>query len=194
MCCKLKERHARSFFDRLLLPDVTWNKRALSVVNIHLHIKLSSYHRTDSWIPLFISFSIACDLPPKISPCKAYIERYYYDKETGICQIFSHRGCQVKMQTIFLPKKTVRQIKVPTVVFITIYLFHCHLIFMCCFFPFLVCEQPRDPGPCKAHVKRYYYDQETDTCKDFIYGGCEGNRNNFKTEEECKRICISVLV
>ena len=34
-------------------------------------------------------------------------------------------------------------------------------------------------GPCKASLVRYYYDQATQSCSPFLYGGCKGNDNNF---------------
>lgn len=40
-------------------------------------------------------------------------------------------------------------------------------------------------------MERYYFDQETKTCKTFIYGGCYGNGNNFDTEEHCLKVCVA---
>ncbi|XP_073488720.1 carboxypeptidase inhibitor SmCI-like [Aquarana catesbeiana] len=162
-----------------------------------------------------------CDLPPDKGPCKKSIERYYYDQKTGTCKTFIYGGCGGNYNN-FETKKNCELLCVPvceqpldpgSCKKHMQHYYYDHKMGTCETFIYRgcggnsnnfatkgdceafcipVCEQPRDPGPCKAHVKRYYYDQETETCKDFIYGGCEGNRNNFKTEEECKRICISV--
>jgi hypothetical protein len=35
----------------------------------------------------------------------------------------------------------------------------------------------------------YAYDNETDSCNQFIYGGCQGNGNRFSTKEECMTSC-----
>ncbi|KAL1467938.1 hypothetical protein MTO96_041811, partial [Rhipicephalus appendiculatus] len=51
------------------------------------------------------------------------------------------------------------------------------------------CSPKPDAGPCRASVKRYYFDTAFGTCLTFIYGGCEGNPNNYETEEECKASC-----
>ncbi|KAF8763257.1 KappaPI-stichotoxin-Shd2a like protein [Argiope bruennichi] len=51
------------------------------------------------------------------------------------------------------------------------------------------CEKAPDSGMCRGYFPRYYYDPEAGQCKEFIYGGCGGNLNNFKTEEECKNRC-----
>ena len=36
------------------------------------------------------------------------------------------------------------------------------------------CSLQPDPGPCEAHMPRYYYDQTEKKCKEFIWGGCHG--------------------
>ena len=47
-----------------------------------------------------------------------------------------------------------------------------------------------DPGPCKAHYEMWYYDPEWKECEVFIYGGCDGNYNNFYTKEDCEYACM----
>ncbi|PAV59528.1 hypothetical protein WR25_16330 [Diploscapter pachys] len=51
------------------------------------------------------------------------------------------------------------------------------------------CQQPITVGPCKALIKRWAFDQKTKKCSEFGYGGCQGNENNFKTLDECKKTC-----
>ncbi|XP_069816739.1 trypsin inhibitor-like [Dendropsophus ebraccatus] len=52
------------------------------------------------------------------------------------------------------------------------------------------CQFPEDKGPCEAFMPRYFYDAERKKCNRFIYGGCQGNDNNFKTLEECEQACL----
>ena len=40
-----------------------------------------------------------------------------------------------------------------------------------------VCEQPLDGGPCQGEFPRWFYDDQTGECKNFTYGGCQGNQN-----------------
>lgn len=51
------------------------------------------------------------------------------------------------------------------------------------------CELQPVTGRCRARLIRYYYDVNAGACKKFIYGGCEGNDNNFKTVEKCQTAC-----
>lgn len=53
-----------------------------------------------------------------------------------------------------------------------------------------VCEQkPFEVGMCKAAFPRWSFNQETSMCEEFTYGGCNGNKNNFETKEECVKAC-----
>uniref|UniRef100_UPI0037E850D1 low-density lipoprotein receptor-related protein 11 isoform X1 n=1 Tax=Semicossyphus pulcher TaxID=241346 RepID=UPI0037E850D1 len=45
-------------------------------------------------------------------------------------------------------------------------------------------------GPCKGNFPRWYYDQTAGACKHFLYGGCQGNHNNFLQESDCVSECI----
>uniref|UniRef100_A0A3Q0R227 BPTI/Kunitz inhibitor domain-containing protein n=1 Tax=Amphilophus citrinellus TaxID=61819 RepID=A0A3Q0R227_AMPCI len=54
----------------------------------------------------------------------------------------------------------------------------------------LGCHQPLDPGPCRQYVVRWYYNPEANTCAQYWYGGCQGNKNNFETEVNCRNTCI----
>ncbi|CAG2212152.1 PAPLN [Mytilus edulis] len=61
-----------------------------------------------------------------------------------------------------------------------------------------VCDLKKDVGPCNARMSRYHYDVDSGECKQFFYGGCDGNENNFKTKQECftdceKRVCTLVV-
>ncbi|XP_007938042.1 tissue factor pathway inhibitor 2 [Orycteropus afer afer] len=52
-----------------------------------------------------------------------------------------------------------------------------------------ICLLPPDEGPCRALIPSYYYDRYTQSCHQFMYGGCEGNANNFETWEACDKAC-----
>ncbi|XP_072031968.1 uncharacterized protein [Amphiura filiformis] len=52
-----------------------------------------------------------------------------------------------------------------------------------------ICQQPLEKGPCEALFYHWGYDNEQGKCVEFEYGGCEGNKNNFDSEDECQRRC-----
>ena len=52
-----------------------------------------------------------------------------------------------------------------------------------------ICNLPKEIGPCKAHTRRYYFDDVFGECTEFFYGGCGGNANNFETLAECQATC-----
>lgn len=51
------------------------------------------------------------------------------------------------------------------------------------------CDQPKEEGPCRGSYSRWYFNKETGTCQEFLYGGCKANSNNFPTEAACKQQC-----
>ncbi len=52
-----------------------------------------------------------------------------------------------------------------------------------------VCTLSVQRGRCLGNHARFYFDIASGRCLDFIYGGCEGNENNFETIEECRKTC-----
>lgn len=51
------------------------------------------------------------------------------------------------------------------------------------------CTAPPDVGRCEAAFGRWYHDPTTGLCRPFIYGGCEGNANNYQSLEACQAAC-----
>ncbi|KAI8042639.1 male accessory gland serine protease inhibitor-like [Drosophila gunungcola] len=42
---------------------------------------------------------------------------------------------------------------------------------------------------CAAHMPSFSYHVDTNSCQDFLYGGCGGNDNRFGNKEECEQKC-----
>uniref|UniRef100_A0A3Q4HFX8 BPTI/Kunitz inhibitor domain-containing protein n=1 Tax=Neolamprologus brichardi TaxID=32507 RepID=A0A3Q4HFX8_NEOBR len=53
------------------------------------------------------------------------------------------------------------------------------------------CHLPQAPGPCRGLVSRFFFDSSSQECKQFYYGGCFGNANNFRTMAECQAKCLN---
>ncbi|KAK7473996.1 hypothetical protein BaRGS_00034765 [Batillaria attramentaria] len=51
------------------------------------------------------------------------------------------------------------------------------------------CHLPAVPGLCRGYFPRFFYNNRSGKCEEFIYGGCGGNANNFMTEEVCTEAC-----
>ena len=52
-----------------------------------------------------------------------------------------------------------------------------------------VCLLPGSAGACRAGFPRYYYNAVDERCLLFSYGGCGGNKNNFRSKAECEFAC-----
>lgn len=51
------------------------------------------------------------------------------------------------------------------------------------------CSADPEPGLCKRYCPRYYFDPTEYKCKQFIYGCCGGNSNNYLTQQACLNVC-----
>jgi hypothetical protein len=104
-------------------------------------------------------------LEKKIGLCKAAKLRFYYDTKKGKCQGFIWGGCQPNENNFATMKACNMACKTH------------------------VCTLPMTAGPCKRAVQRFYFDGTTNECKEFIWGGCKSNGNNFKSVKACKAKC-----
>ncbi|KAK2846444.1 hypothetical protein Q5P01_009443 [Channa striata] len=56
----------------------------------------------------------------------------------------------------------------------------------------IICRQPVKVGSCRAAFPKFFYNVTDQSCSSFIYGGCEGNGNNFDSKDECEKTCTGV--
>ena len=52
------------------------------------------------------------------------------------------------------------------------------------------CSLPQESGPCLAYMPSFFFDPITGKCEEFIFGGCGGNLNRFRTIQDCREACI----
>ncbi|MEM7245767.1 MAG: BPTI/Kunitz domain-containing protein [Acidobacteriota bacterium] len=106
-----------------------------------------------------------CRLDPDVGPCDGVCPRWHFDDESGTCQLFDWGCCGGNANNFETESECLRACQVD------------------------VCLLPADPGPCEAAIPRWYFDATTGNCEEFLYGGCEGNGNNFETQRECELHC-----
>lgn len=51
------------------------------------------------------------------------------------------------------------------------------------------CFLSPDPGSCNDFFPEFYYDSAEGLCKEFLFGGCEGNENRFRSIFACRETC-----
>ncbi|XP_036928127.1 kunitz-type protease inhibitor 1a [Acanthopagrus latus] len=51
------------------------------------------------------------------------------------------------------------------------------------------CMAPKKIGPCRGSFPRWHYNAASETCEQFIFGGCRENLNNYLTSDECTNAC-----
>ncbi|CAM4511014.1 unnamed protein product, partial [Lepidochelys kempii] len=51
------------------------------------------------------------------------------------------------------------------------------------------CRLPMDEGFCLHYTLLWYYHGEANACRPFVFGGCGGNSNRFKSKLTCERWC-----
>ena len=51
------------------------------------------------------------------------------------------------------------------------------------------CLLPKQEGICRASLFRFYFNDATKKCQTFLFGGCRGNLNNFRSLQECHETC-----
>jgi hypothetical protein len=79
----------------------------------------------------------------------------------------------------------VKTIKIAKYILIIILILSFLLIISCTTDP---CKKEPVQGTCEALIYKYYFDQETETCEKFMWGGC-GGKVPFETMEECQITC-----
>ncbi|XP_046445127.1 papilin-like isoform X2 [Daphnia pulex] len=122
-----------------------------------------------------------CRLPPDRGPCRGSFRKYYFDRSSLQCLELVYGGCRgngnrfsslEECQSLCLQRAEVAPPGNVTSDANSV-----------------VCRLPMDVGPCRERYDRWYFDSERSTCQPFVYGGCAGNMNRFKSFESCTTFC-----
>ncbi|XP_053266066.1 tissue factor pathway inhibitor-like isoform X3 [Podarcis raffonei] len=116
-----------------------------------------------------------CLESPVPGVCPGSFDRWYYNRAFQDCQRFTSGGClgnENNFLSFDVCIETCGKIKRgPS-----------------------FCSSPKDVGLCSASLRRFYYNIASRTCVAFIYTGCGGNNNNFRTKKDCMNACKHVQV
>ncbi|KRT86056.1 hypothetical protein AMK59_2573, partial [Oryctes borbonicus] len=158
--------------------------------NGNLNNFVSQYHCELDCPKIYVKQT--CELPADTGECSDYVSRYYYDTKDKVCKHFYYGGCGGNKNNFISesaclarcpdgqseteapppppPEVTSSPAETPE--------------------PFKIesCYLPPEVGPCRNPEARWYYANDG-TCRQFTYGGCDGNRNNFRTHDECYQMC-----
>jgi hypothetical protein len=107
-----------------------------------------------------------CTLPVKPGPCKGSFPRWYFNSETGTCEMFIYGGCEGNENNFETKEACAKECGDGD-----------------------ICQLSAEAGPCKAYKPRWFFNSKTGDCEEFVYGGCDGNENNFATKADCLEKC-----
>ncbi|XP_066984826.1 uncharacterized protein [Macrobrachium rosenbergii] len=112
-----------------------------------------------------------CSQPLAKGMCRASFKRYFYNSTADQCQEFIFGGCLGNDNNFDDVDECRRDCQNPD-----------------------ICSQPVQAGVCTGGEARWYYNTETRKCEPFLYSGCGGNGNNFRTKNECEARCPNMVL
>ncbi|XP_070378510.1 papilin-like isoform X2 [Dermacentor albipictus] len=171
----------------LTLEDDSWKK------HITKPVAAAEYIRSNPVLPRsLVRLNPVCNEPKQPGPCAGYFPRFYFDNVTKTCEPFIYGGCQANGNNFYTLEECNNTCWAS--------LHHHPLVITSAvevpFWPLSPpeeCTYPVEAGPCEAYMPRFFYNTLTKTCEQFIYGGCGGNANNFRTYGACQNKCTKFL-
>nr|XP_045038447.2 kunitz-type protease inhibitor 2-like [Desmodus rotundus] len=146
-----------------------------------------------------------CRVPKRVGSCRASLRRWWYNATGRSCQQFVYGGCGGNDNNYLTEEKCLQTCahvtgnttddlptsgkgadssvpRVPRRQHVEgprsdIFRYEEH------------CMARAVTGPCRSSLPRWYFDVQKNTCDNFIYGGCWGNKNNYLSKEACLRRC-----
>ncbi|NXN44059.1 WFKN1 protein, partial [Rhinoptilus africanus] len=112
--------------------------------------------------------SAECLKEPDRRRCEPLEVRWHFDAKQGSCLTFRYGGCGANRNHF----ETYEECRAA-----------------CLGSTRPTCLLPMVQGPCQNWEPRWAYNHLLKQCHSFIYGGCEGNTNNFESKETCEDVC-----
>uniref|UniRef100_UPI00398EB967 WAP, Kazal, immunoglobulin, Kunitz and NTR domain-containing protein 1-like n=1 Tax=Pristiophorus japonicus TaxID=55135 RepID=UPI00398EB967 len=109
-----------------------------------------------------------CSREPDKRQCGRRHVRWYHDPQRAACSTFTFGGCDGSRNRFETYEECRRACINETV---------------------NICSFPAVQGPCRLWQARWAYNSLMRQCHAFVFGGCQGNRNNFESKEVCEGTC-----
>ncbi|CAF0874566.1 unnamed protein product [Rotaria sordida] len=131
---------------------------------------------TEKWISPTTKQSLqtVCELEKEAGSCSKYVNMWAYDRQQGKCIRFWYGSCEGNGNRFETEQQCQETCISPKGI--------------------EVCLLPKITGPCHSASHRYYYDRDKNECRQFHYGGCNGNSNNYETMEKCQSTCVKETI
>uniref|UniRef100_A0A3B5AYA9 BPTI/Kunitz inhibitor domain-containing protein n=1 Tax=Stegastes partitus TaxID=144197 RepID=A0A3B5AYA9_9TELE len=100
--------------------------------------------------------------------CADFVQVWFFDKHIGACSPFWYGGCGGNANRFNTEHECFRTCVAHNACFLS-----------------------QDQGSCQNYSMMWFFDTEQNECARFWYGGCGGNENRFKTQEECENLCLT---
>ncbi|XP_043357381.1 kunitz-type protease inhibitor 2 isoform X1 [Dermochelys coriacea] len=145
-----------------------------------------------------------CLLPKVVGRCRAAFPRWWYNATSQACQRFTYGGCGANLNnflveadcqarcTVAADGKDVNEIPQASQRIVQSADEESPGRVQPANDTFTYeerCLAKAATGLCRASFPRWWFDVETKTCRQFTYGGCRGNSNNYLSEVECLARC-----
>lgn len=160
-----------------------------------------------------------CKLPREQGNCGTYSNRWWFNAKTGNCEEFIYSGCQGNANNFETYKECQDYCRdarsepqciqgtaltdsngnfiicggssaASTTCPANHYCYYDGTTYGCCPTQAYTCSLSYKSGAsCGPAVTRWYYDSTTRTCQTYSFNGCDGNSNNFATQQDCKDYC-----
>ncbi|XP_058136156.1 kunitz-type protease inhibitor 2 [Dasypus novemcinctus] len=148
-----------------------------------------------------------CQVSKVVGKCRASIPRWWYNVTDGSCQQFVYGGCGGNHNNYLTKEKCLEKCAGVTEEAVDVPATSRTGVdssfpsdprrqdsddFSSDIFNYEeYCTAKAETGPCRAAFSRWYFNVEKNVCDNFIYGGCRGNKNLYRSKEECMHRCFA---